>query len=401
MKRLIALSILIFTPFFFTKITYASSMETIQIEEETTARFHLHNGQEVKYITFSKGETYSAVLEDSSWLIEAGNAKVQIGEQRARRLNEKIQPAKNKNKVQILTHETVPVYASHHGKGKPIAILGQNTRISSNGVKGNYYEIVIGGKLGYVPISKMEIDSGIPILIYHHFVKDIKNSYFRNNVSVVDIDHFEQQMTFLNDENFTTVSLKDVDLWMQKKQALPAKVVALTFDDANLSLEKMVYPILQGKNMYGTTFVIGNRVKDETPEFNSEAEKVQFSGFNELHNVMERIEIEHHTYALHVYDQALKRSQLQLTSNRGLHYDLQQANEVFQRIDPNIQAQYYSYPFGKFNKNHEATLIENNISLAFLNRGGKTEMTSPRLYVPRIPIQNSMPLEHFKTLIQN
>lgn len=111
----------------------------------------------------------------------------------------------------------------------------------------------------------MQVDAGVPILIYHHFVENIQKSYFRNNISVVDIVDFEKQMIFLKNEGYTTISLKDLDQWMQKKQALPAKAVALTFDDANLSLEKMVYPILKENNMHGTTFVIGNRVKEETP----------------------------------------------------------------------------------------------------------------------------------------
>lgn len=401
MKRFSSLFILLFFSLFFIKATYASAQESVKIEKDTTAYFYLHNNQEVKYITFKKGETYLATSEDLKWLIEVGNAKVHIDKIHAKSINEKIIPALNNNKVQVLTLESTPIYDSHHNSRRQIATLNNNTRISSNGVKGYFYEIVIGGRLGYVPIKKMQVDAGVPILIYHHFVENIQKSHFRDNISVVDIGHFEQQMAFLKKEGYTTISLKDVDLWMQKKQALPAKTVALTFDDANLSLEKMVYPILKEKSMHGTTFVIGNRVKEETPSFNSEAGIVQFAGFNELHNIMDLIEIEHHTYALHVYNETLERSQLQLTSARDLHYDIQQMNEVLKQIDPNIQAQYYSYPYGKFNKNHEATFIENNISLAFLNKGGKSKITSPRLYVPRIPVQNSMPLEQFKSLVQN
>ena len=401
MKHFSTLFILLFLSFIFPNVIYASAQETVKIEKDTTAYFYLHNNQEVKYITLKKGETYLATLEDQNWMIEIGNAKVHINKQDAQSINGKITPAQNNNKIQILTNDSTPVYNSYRNSSKQIATLSANTRISSNGVKGYFYEVVIGGKLGYVPIKKMQVDAGVPILIYHHFVENIQKSYFRNNISVVDIRDFEQQMAFLKNEGYTTISLKDVDLWMQKKQALPAKAVALTFDDGNLSLEKMVYPILKEKNMHGTTFVIGNRVKEETPPFNSEAEIVQFAGFKELHSVMDLIEIEHHTYALHVYHDPLKRSQLQLTSARDLHYDIQQTNEVLKQIDPNIQAHYYSYPYGKFNKNHEATFIENNISLAFLNKGGKTKITSPRLYVPRIPVQNSMPLEQFKSLVLN
>lgn len=402
MNRLFVVFTIILSSFFFTGMAHASSpLETIKIEKDATARFFLHNGQEVKYITLPKGQTYQARLEHSLWIIEVGNAKVQISERFAKPIKEKITPAKNTNKLQLLTHQAVPIYASHQKRGKSIATLAKNVRISSNGVKGKYYEIVVGGKFGYIPVKDVEVDTGVAILIYHHFVKDIKNSFFRETVSVVDIKNFEQQMTHLQKQLFTTISLKDLDLWMQKKQALPAKSVVLTFDDANLSLEKLAYPILKEKNMYGTTFVIGNRVKEKTPEFNSEAHIVQFAGYNELHKIMDRIELEHHTYGLHFFNSTLKKGQLQLTSNKDLRHDLQMANDVFKQIDPNIQAQYYSYPFGKFNKNQESVLIENNISLALLNKGGKAKVSSPRLYVPRVPVQNTTTLNQFKKLVQN
>lgn len=400
MKRWILIFTLMLVSFFFTNTTHAS-MTTIKIEQEATARFYLHNGQQVKYITLPKGQTYQASLEDNHWLLTVGNAHVHISKHYAKPVSEKIKVAKNTNKLQLLTHKAVPVYQSHTKKGKQIATLAKNTRISSNGIKGNYYEIVIGGKLGYIPHKNVEIDTGVPILIYHHFVENISDSIFRDNVSVVDIQSFEQQMSHLKKQGYTTISLKDLDKWMQRKQALPAKAVALTFDDANLSAEKMVYPILVEKDLYGTTFVIGNRVKEEVPEFNPEAKIVQFAGFNELYRIQDRIEIEHHTYGLHVFNQALGRSQLQMTTTKNLRRDFELINEVFTQIDPRIEARYYSYPFGKFNKNQEAVLIENNISLAFLNKGGKAKISSPRLYVPRTPIQNTVTLEKFKELVKN
>lgn len=400
MKQWILIFTLVLASFFFTNTTHAS-MTTIKIEKEATARFYLHNGQQVKYITLPKGQTYQAALEENNWLITIGNAQVQIQQHYAKPVSEKIKVAKNTNKLQLLTHKAVPVYESHTKKSKQIATLAKNTRFSSNGVKGNYYEIVIGGKLGYIPHKSVEIDSGIPVLIYHHFVENITESVFSDNISVVDIQSFEQQMSYLKKQGYTTIALKDLDLWMQKKQALPAKAVALTFDDANLSLEKMAYPILAKHDMYGTTFVIGNRVKEEVPKFNPESKIVQFSGFNELYRIKDRIELEHHTHSLHVFNQALRRSQLQMTTNKDLRRDFEQANEVFAQIDPRIKAHYYSYPFGKFNKNQEAVFIENNISLAFLNKGGKAKISSPRLYVPRIPVQNGLTLTQFKELVKN
>ena len=153
--------------------------------------------------------------------------------------------------------------------------------------------------------------------------------------------------------------------------------------------------------MYGTTFVIGNRVKEDTPTFNPEAKIVQFAGYHELHRIQDRIDLEHHTYGLHVFNTPLRRSQLQMTSNKDLRHDFKMANEVLAQIDPHIDARYLSYPFGKYNKNQEIVLIENNISLAFLNKGGKAKISSPRFYVPRIPVQNTTTLKEFKELVKN
>lgn len=157
MKHFSTLFILLFLSFIFPNVTYASAQETVKIEKDTTAYFYLHNNQEVKYITLKKGETYLATIEDLTWMIEIGNAKVHIDKQDAKSINEKITPAQNNNKIQILTNDSTPVYNSHRNSSRQIATLSANTRISSNGVKGYFYEVVIGGKLGYVPIKKCRL----------------------------------------------------------------------------------------------------------------------------------------------------------------------------------------------------------------------------------------------------
>ena len=77
------------------------------------------------------------------------------------------------------------------------------------------------------------------------------------------------------------------------------------------------------------------------------------------------------------------------------------AHEVFYKIDPDLAPRYFAYPYGKYVKAQESILIQNRISLAFLNKGGKVKATSPRLYVPRTPVQNTMTLKQFTQAINN
>ena len=272
-------------------------------------------------------------------------------------------------------------------------------RISSNGIKGNFFEVVIGGRKGYIHRDDVEIDTGIPILIYHHFVKNQAHSVYKNNSSVYDIDLFAQQMDYLEKKGFTTISLKDLDLWMKRQQALPAKAVVLTFDDANLSIEKLVYPILKQKKMTATTFVIGDRVNEEEHEF--DMNKIQFTSFGGLQKINDIFELEYHTYGLHVFNSVSGKSGLQYASPNAMKYDFINSKEVLTQLNPTAQPSYFAYPYGKYMKEHEPVLIQQGVSLALLNKGGKAKITSPRLYVPRIPVQNTMTLKQFVQTVNN
>lgn len=372
---------------------------TIEVTQNATARFTLSTGEDIKYAELTKGQRFLATQSNEFWQLHIGNAKVSIPRHSAKVATKAVTQHKRTHKIELITTSSVPVYASPSMKNKSVAIIAKNMRISSSGRIGNYYEILIGARKGYIHHSYVEHDNGVPILIYHHLVVNHTKSVFKNSLSVLDIRLFREQMDYLTKQQYKTISLKDFDLWMQKKQALPGKAVAITFDDANLSVPHLAYPILKERNMSATTFVITDRVKEDTPTF--DMEKIQFSGFDELRLMQDIIELEYHTHGLHTFNSLTARSSLQYASNNALHYDFQHANDVFKQIDPTVKPRYFAYPYGKFERVQESVYIKNGVSLAFLNKGGKAELTSPRLYVPRIPVQGGVSLTQFKKLVGN
>lgn len=381
--------------------TLAYSETQIQLKDDVRGRFQLHSGETVIYITLLKGQHFQATsVNEKNWSIQVGNAQVTIPKRATTSSNKKLTTSVPTNKLDVMTKNcSVNVYlkpSNHSGK---MARMVKNMRLSTNGKEGDYYEVIIGGQKGYIHHSDVEIDNGVPVLIYHHLNMNSQQSDYKNISSALDIKLFNEQMQFLKKNNYSTITLKDLDLWMQRKQALPGKAVALTFDDANLSIEKLAYPILKEKKMKATTFIIGSRVKDEAPEFIMD--KVQFAGFNELQMIQDVFELESHTFALHEFNYKTNRALLEDATADQLQKDFDRFHEVLQKIDPTITSRYYCYPFGKFNKQYESILRKNGVSLAFLNKGGKAKFNSPRLYVPRIPVQANMSLQQFKNAIAN
>lgn len=372
----------------------------IEITNDVTGQIQLLNGEQINYITLLKGQHYYATsLDDNNWVIQIGNGNITIPKRYTTNSNEELVNNTNSSLAEVITTKNSIVYAEPTRHSKEVAHFSKDMRVSTNDFNGNFYEVIIGGQKGYVHKWDVQVDNGIPVLIYHHLVVDQENSIYKDSTSVYDIDLFKQQVNYLKENNYFTISLKDLDLWMQKRQALPGKVVALTFDDANLSVEKLVYPILKENNMHATTFVIGNRVKEEVQPFNMYT--FQFAGFNELRNMLDVFDLEYHTYAFHEFNSKTGRSLLQDASNDQLAQDFIDIKNVIQTVDASIEPSYFSYPYGKFVSEQETVLLQSGVSLAFLNKGGKATIDSPRLYVPRVPVQAKMTLDEFINTIHN
>lgn len=94
----------------------------------------------------------------------------------------------------------------------------------------------------------------IPILLYHQIshVTEAKDPY---KISVTP-EQFQQQMAYLHDNQYQTVSLAD----MLNKVDLPPQPVVITFDDGYLDNYENAYPILKQYGFAATIFLVSDRV---------------------------------------------------------------------------------------------------------------------------------------------
>ena len=89
----------------------------------------------------------------------------------------------------------------------------------------------------------------VPVLVYHNFSK---NSSGKTSVAEAD---FEAQMKYLKENGFHVISLDQLLDFIDYKEPIPEKSVAITFDDAWGSIYDIAFPVLKKYGFPATFFI--------------------------------------------------------------------------------------------------------------------------------------------------
>lgn len=92
----------------------------------------------------------------------------------------------------------------------------------------------------------------VPVLNYHQINDRDENSL------TVHTDEFDQQMKYLVDNGYHTITPEEMMDAFENGTPLPSKPVILTFDDGYVDNYKNAYPILEKYGLKGTIFLISD-----------------------------------------------------------------------------------------------------------------------------------------------
>jgi peptidoglycan/xylan/chitin deacetylase (PgdA/CDA1 family) len=96
----------------------------------------------------------------------------------------------------------------------------------------------------------------MPILVYHHVVPGVASGSTMTRSLFVTPDAFEQQLKYLKDNRYQSVSFDDLADCVEYGVALPDRPVILTFDDGWENQFTYGFPLLQKYGFTGTFFVV-------------------------------------------------------------------------------------------------------------------------------------------------
>jgi peptidoglycan/xylan/chitin deacetylase (PgdA/CDA1 family) len=93
----------------------------------------------------------------------------------------------------------------------------------------------------------------VPVLLYHHI-----------NEEEVPPELFEEQLKFLKKENYVSIGLEELTLYMKEGKKDWQKAVCITFDDGYLDNWVYAYPLLRKYNFKALLFLATWMVEEET-----------------------------------------------------------------------------------------------------------------------------------------
>lgn len=233
-------------------------------------------------------------------------------------------------------------------------------------------------------------DYKIPVLLYHHILKDNEiNGIFKNNGAVISLNNFKEQMKYLYDNNYTTINLDE--LYNIKIGQLKAtdKMVVITFDDGYYSNYHYAYPILKKYNFKACEFITTNKLYKDVNSFNSTIlQKLTLDNINEMKDVFQ---FGCHTHNMHYIKN--NKAALEIESEDLINKDIKKFKSI-------LDTPYIAYPFGKYNKdNIHSILKNNNFKMGFTVKDGYITPYTDILFMNRFIIFPTYDINKFKEIV--
>lgn len=222
--------------------------------------------------------------------------------------------------------------------------------------------------------------TSIPVINYHFFY-DPRLNEGCNESNCLSTEKFEEQLKYLQDNGFKTLTIQEFRKWLYNEIELPAKSVLLTIDDGAMGTGKhngnKLIPLLEKYNSYATLFLItGWWARDN---YNSP-----------------NLNVESHTHDMHterICKTEARGAKMLCSTYEEIVADLQTS------ININQSNEAFCYPFFVTNEKAISAVKNLGFKMAFVGGSSYATRSSDKYKIPRFPIQSSITLEQFINIV--
>ncbi|MCE9889398.1 polysaccharide deacetylase family protein [Kluyvera intermedia] len=331
--------------------------------------------------------------------IDKGHLEPVQGRQRVEDgLGDLNKPLSNQN---LMTWKDTPVYSAPDISSAPFGTLAENLRYPvinrlKDHLNQTWYQIRIGDRLAYISALDAQPDNGIPVLTYHHILRDEENTRFRHTSTTTSVRAFSNQMTWLRDMGYTTLTMYQLEDYIHNRANLPARAVVITFDDGLKSVSRYAWPVLHQYGMKATAFIISSRIKRHPQKWAPKS--LQFMSVSELEEIKDVFDFQSHTHFLHRVD-GYRRPILLSRSYHNILFDFEHSRRALAQFNPHVL--YLSYPFGGYNATAVKAAGDAGFHLAVTTVKGKVKPGDNPMLLKRLYILRTDSLETMARLVSN
>lgn len=216
----------------------------------------------------------------------------------------------------------------------------------------------------------------IPVLYYHEVVPTGQGYTYQK----IEIDEFEQQLQYLRENGYETVSFSDIESGNINTQ----KPVIITFDDGFRTVYRNAFPLLKKYDMKATLFL--------SPKYIDECNDYYMS----WDMIREMVEVGVAEIASHTYSHIDVRS----VDKRTLLMELEQTDNSILR-ETGIVSSVICFPYGVFDLKTLRILDEYGKYRYYVaSFFGRTNFTRNNKLIQRLGIKNGDHISMFERKLQ-
>ncbi|MDM8311722.1 Peptidoglycan/xylan/chitin deacetylase, PgdA/CDA1 family [Clostridium cadaveris] len=228
-----------------------------------------------------------------------------------------------------------------------------------------------------VKISLVENTKGIPVLYYHSIGDDGNGDEL-----VVPTDKFKEQMKYLKDNNYHTLSIDEFYGYVKNGDKVPENAILITFDDGYKNNYENAYPVLKEYGFKATIFVITDMV-DKVGLYLTTDQIKELSKNN--------IDIGSHT---------VNHENLSSTSRENTKKTLKDSKEFLEKI-VGKPVTSIAYPFGVYDAATINSVKEAGYTIGFSTDMGWAKGKTDEYKVKRVYVNATKDMDVFKERLSN
>jgi peptidoglycan/xylan/chitin deacetylase (PgdA/CDA1 family) len=223
----------------------------------------------------------------------------------------------------------------------------------------------------------------VPILMYHYVSElPLDADHYRRDLTVTP-DNFEEQLQYLADAGFHSITLTDLYLNLTQGYPLPEKPVVLTFDDGYADAYEVVFPLLLEYGFTGTFFVLSTPTHFEAPGYMTWTQMREMSeaGMDIQSHGRDHIDLRNRSYDYLIYQT--------LGIQEAIHHHTGQV------------PRFFCYPSGRYDSGVIRALKDVGYWGAVTTEWGQTHTQENLFLMPRLRVRGVDTLESFAKLLRD
>lgn len=233
------------------------------------------------------------------------------------------------------------------------------------------FETMLAGEPIIIPAKEQKV----AVLNYHFFYNPDAGEACNENICLAT-SKFEEQLQYLKNNGYYTLTMTEFRDWMYGKINIPEKSVLLTIDDGAAGTGKhngnKLIPLLEKYDLHATLFLI--------------------TGWWSIENYRSpNLDVESHTNDMHTMYQ--NGAQLLISTNE------QVINDLNQSIAVTGSKKAFCFPFYAYNSTAIRQVQEVGFELAFIGGNYKASRSNNKYMIPRYPIYKNITMQQFINMI--